>query len=1695
MSCFRQIVLTLIISLTTLFMSVQPVLAMSPNQLQAYFNRAAGPQAVNEVHKAQLADNMTESVDPQTGALALKKTDLYLPGRDGLDLDVTRIYNSSQAEFGSRRATLWLTSVGGQEKVSLYYCQLIGKDLDTLATIYTYTAMYTTKTDAEIAANEILYYGDGNPDHRYYDIVTIETEGFPVDVVQYVENTSVRYNYQQARYNLGTGWSLGFPSVEVQIERVQGKIVDTFYYLHTGDGTVYQVKMTDDPNDSNLLNYQGKDMVFQSDNMTYDNGQVKSKFVWISADKRKTYFAADGRLLGIVDRFGNEIRFNHIERTVTAYSPDPTSAPLISEITDSIGRKIRFTYDNTIENADFVEDKVVINVTDPLGEKTMQVTYHKGRELFHWYSPLYPELTWYEPILYSVTDTAGRVESFKYDYIQSKFRFDAFDLSTADAGRKTMPYLTEYWTNRKKAHYTYAATNRYLGCAGVYEARRVTARYDNQRRVNGAGSAYDTGDLNHLAYTYFGDNTGYPATNGAAPGPTYQFGSEVTDPDGVKTRTVFNGDYQCLCSVSTAANGEKRMSANLAFHSVFKQLPTRVESAVYASDGRKDILYTETVYNDWGGVISQTRPLSLDQLNNPSQRDLNTMEYEYHPLFRLPTVKRWYKDNATVVSETTVYDNVYGRVQKIVDPLGDSTRFSYDKDGENRVTRITTTKSLDNGKVAKTVTVMGPASYGNPKTLFAYPYEVTAYYTGPGGAPKTTKTTSTYNMLLGLVATTTNNTGKTTINSYDDAGRLLTTKLPDVTVSGGTKYSVSQHFEYTESATSPAFDSTNGDLLTVKLRSFIRYKNLATGQESDYNTVDEYYNDDGDLVLSRQMNSVTGEWVNNAQYHYDNQGRANYVVDAMGNTQTCAFDPWGQVKTSKDAFGATYGVEVDPAARTATTYMIPASGGSWRGVTRTYTDQWGQVTTRKAFANYPAESGALSESYTYDLAGNVKTYTDPKGHTDQFECDNLGNLIRVTDAMNQVTRYEYDKLGQLKTVKKTDGTATWVTSVNRDELGRVIEKTDPANHVTRNEYNELGQLVKTINPKSISFTYGYDEYNRLLSKTGGNWSVSFGYAGHPYGPSKSDVSFNGKTNQVRIGYDGMGRVDRHGTIADGYGSMTSYKYDPCNRVTGVTDSYNSFTTRFNYDKTRIQSVQANGTAAYQYTPDGQIESVTYPTLRNGSVLKASYTYDAFNRVTKVTNTKDDTVISEYRYTYDNNGNITAITDASGVTNYEYDALDRLKKVTRPDGKTVSYTYDVKGNRISAVGDQATIAESVYIKANYNPADQLTSYTTGSVTTSFDYDATGLRIKKTAGDSTTRYLYNAAGKVIAEADANNALNAHYIWGPDRMIAKQLSDGAQYYYLYNGHGDVVQIVDSNGEVVNTYQYDEWGNTTQETEKVENHFKYSGEIFDKETGLYYLRARYYNPQLGRFLNKDTYEGDITNPMSLNLYAYCGNNPLKYVDPTGHWGIDVHYFRTEEIMKEMGISEDYAEAVAQGNQSVDLRWEGMKATIGNRNRAKNGEKEIASSEDKYHFNMSSNQSGSYYDTRRVYYRARFNEAVSLWKKGQVGYNNLMAKAKKETDPRVKSALITAAMGLRESYRKQAYNTFGQGLHALQDISAHGDVKTMYEHDYTGQIDDVDYDVKKSGYESWSSTLRIQRCDNATRAAVNDFQKAIAEI
>lgn len=213
----------------------------------------------------------------------------------------------------------------------------------------------------------------------------------------------------------------------------------------------------------------------------------------------------------------------------------------------------------------------------------------------------------------------------------------------------------------------------------------------------------------------------------------------------------------------------------------------------------------------------------------------------------------------------------------------------------------------------------------------------------------------------------------------------------------------------------------------------------------------------------------------------------------------------------------------------------------------------------------------------------------------------------------------------------------------------------------------------------------------------------------------------------------------------------------------------------------------------------------------------------------------------------------------------------------------------------------------FIEYEYNLWNQLTKVTKedGAIV-SYRYNGDGLLYERTENGVTTRY-YNDGANIIAEAIVSGGIANHkasYLRGLG-LVARIDANGNKAYYLQNGHGDVVELRDSNGNLLNDYSYDIWGNPLTVNETIDNPFRYSGELWDDTTELQYLRARWYDPSLGRFISEDSYEGDIKNPLTLNYYVYTANNPLRYIDPSGR---DYLGFTAKELQEEYGFgSGDY--------------------------------------------------------------------------------------------------------------------------------------------------------------------------------------------
>lgn len=245
------------------------------------------------------------------------------------------------------------------------------------------------------------------------------------------------------------------------------------------------------------------------------------------------------------------------------------------------------------------------------------------------------------------------------------------------------------------------------------------------------------------------------------------------------------------------------------------------------------------------------------------------------------------------------------------------------------------------------------------------------------------------------------------------------------------------------------------------------------------------------------------------------------------------------------------------------------------------------------------------------------------------------------------------------------------------------------------------------------------------------------------------------------------------------------------------------------------------------------------------------------------------------FTYDNAGNRTRRERGQEITTYEYDTRNRLTS-TANNGIITTYNYDNNGNLLKETkGSEITS----YTYDNFNrPVEVVLPNESYQMN---HYDAMGLRVGLTENGIRHEFIFSGSS-VVAEVNSNTGGITRYVRGKE-LLATEDPRGILSYYLHNEHGDVINLVNANGEIQNAYKYDAFGNTTDYAAKVNNRFLYSGEQFDKVTGQYYLRARYYDPELGRFTQEDPYRGD-----GLNLYTYVHNNPIRYVDPTGNYADD---------------------------------------------------------------------------------------------------------------------------------------------------------------------------------------------------------------
>ena len=503
------------------------------------------------------------------------------------------------------------------------------------------------------------------------------------------------------------------------------------------------------------------------------------------------------------------------------------------------------------------------------------------------------------------------------------------------------------------------------------------------------------------------------------------------------------------------------------------------------------------------------------------------------------------------------------------------------------------------------------------------------------------------------------------------------------------------------------------------------------------------------------------------------------------------------------------------------------------------------------------------------------------------------------------TEYQYDRRGQ------TTGYA---------ELSQENEPTadEIKAHQIRYHYDSDGKLTKVTYPTTKNevhaLSYEYDQ-NGWLTKIKGEIQS---------GDGSTEKTVRSYT------YDSYGKVKEIKDYRDLLNSSDQavkkvYTYDSLDRVKEMT-------------YTDLETGKVMESYQYSYDKSSNITEKTqvnnYPREDADKVNETKvYTYDTLGRLIKTVTTdhKKDDKTKAVTYTYDNVGNRLKEDDGTTTTSYTYNGLDQLKTSTKEKGTAVEevrqYDYDANGNQTD-VKNTKTGENQTYVYDAENRLSQVSVTKDGNtaVIQQNIYNGEGQRIQKIDGDETINYYYQD-GVVAYTTDVNGEQNSQNLIGTDGNVlaTERFQQNATQYYLYNKdiQGSTSSLVKEDGSADATYQYTDFGETTiQGDDQAKNEVSYTGGIYDQSTGLYYLNARYYNPEDGRFMTEDSYRGEIMNPETGHLYVYCANNPVNYMDPSGHlfgnWDMFGRYWFDKTVFIRYG--KGTTEHIARSKKDLNL-------------------------------------------------------------------------------------------------------------------------------------------------------------------------------
>lgn len=702
------------------------------------------------------------------------------------------------------------------------------------------------------------------------------------------------------------------------------------------------------------------------------------------------------------------------------------------------------------------------------------------------------------------------------------------------------------------------------------------------------------------------------------------------------------------------------------------------------------------------------------------------------------------------------------------------------------------------------------------------------------------------------------------------------------------------------------------------------------------------YDSNGNVtsVTDLQKKTTAYEYSNNnlTKMTLPSGASQKYTYDSYHNVLS-ATSPEGVVSNfTYDTYGNNTKVTVGSGTKKITSSATYTSNGN---LLSTVTDALGQTTsygydTQTGVLNWtqaPGENTATRTNYSHDSRYRITGVSKSAASVEYTYNSDLLTAISTASGTNYSYTYGvFDLISNVKMGSRALISHTYSNDANRwlmrsdygngdyitysyDSLGRTsgIGYEDNANAIdyTYDNNGNLGVLTDGLTGRKTKYAYDFQDRLMRYEETGSGHSntVQWGYDDDNNLSSQSQT-LDGVTYTTNYTYDNDNRLKQATTD----GKSANYTYDAYSRMTGITAKSGAksvVTAAITY---KDPSITTTSSQIYKWTVGGTIYTYTYDASGNITAISnggktTTYVYDSLDQLTRENN---QAAGKTWVYTYDNGGNILTKKEYSYTTGTLGTALDTITYGYGDSSwKDLLTSYDGQALTSDTLGNLTNDGTWSYTWQHGRQLAQMSKPNGGGTENiSFTYDAKGRRIAKereTTGSvdgNSYRYAFTAEYIYLddmltdmkwTEIDGSDS-SFHFTYdavGPMSMTFC----GAEYFYLKNAQGDVTGLVDSSGTQVVAYTYDAWGNILSTTGSMAdslgytNPLRYRGYFYDTETGLYYVSSRYYNPRIGRFINTDDVDllginGDFA---SLNLFAYCGNNPVSREDTNRECWISV--------------------------------------------------------------------------------------------------------------------------------------------------------------------------------------------------------------